>query len=119
MISPLLSTLSTCKYIYTIYYVCSLKKIPFEYSQEVTNDYEKLLETDEEYDVIIYAGENENVKEFHAHSLILRTRSQYFRKAFFKKWYEKENRKFIFKKPDISRSGNPPDQRCQMKLESG
>lgn len=26
----------------------------FEYSQETINDYEKLLEADEEYDVIIY-----------------------------------------------------------------
>ena len=30
----------------------------FEYSQEVINDYEKLFETDEGYDVIIHAGEN-------------------------------------------------------------
>ena len=70
--------------------------------QEVANDLENLLINDDEYDVIIYAGENENIKEIHAHSLVLRTRSQYFRKAFSKKWYEKENRKFIFKKPDIS-----------------
>lgn len=34
------------------------------------------------YNVIIYAGENENVKEIHAHSNILRTRSQYFRTAY-------------------------------------
>ncbi|PKY28229.1 hypothetical protein RhiirB3_444301 [Rhizophagus irregularis] len=33
----------------------------FEYSQELANDYEKLFETDEGYDVIIYAGDNENV----------------------------------------------------------
>ncbi|GBC07369.1 hypothetical protein RclHR1_07410005 [Rhizophagus clarus] len=31
----------------------------FEYSQELTNDYEKLFEIDEGYDVIIYAGNNE------------------------------------------------------------
>ena len=42
------------------------------------DDYERLLETDEEYNVIIYAGENENVKEFHALSNILCFRSQYF-----------------------------------------
>ncbi|RIA83787.1 hypothetical protein C1645_742804 [Glomus cerebriforme] len=46
----------------------------FEYSQKVINDYEKLLETDEGYDVIIHAGENEN----------------------------KENGKFIFNLPNIS-----------------
>ena len=73
----------------------------FECSQEVANDLERLLE-DEEYDVIIYAGENENVKEIYAHSNILRARSQYFRTAFSNKWAEKKNGKFIFKKPNIS-----------------
>lgn len=76
--------------------------MPFECPQDVTNDLEKLLETDEEYDVIIYAGENENIKEIHAHSIILRTRSQYFRSAFSNEWSEKKNGKFIFKKPNIS-----------------
>jgi hypothetical protein len=71
--------------------------MPFECPQEVINDLEKLL-TDEEYDVIIYAGENENVKEIHAHSSILRIRSQYFRTVF----SEKKDGKFIFKIPNIS-----------------
>ncbi|PKY57063.1 hypothetical protein RhiirA4_477869 [Rhizophagus irregularis] len=48
----------------------------FEYSQETINDYEKLLEADEEYDVIIYA-------------------------EFSKKWPEKKDGKFIFNKPNI------------------
>ena len=78
------------------------KKMPLESSQEVINDYEKLFESDEEYDVIIYAGENENVKEIHAHSIILRSRSQYFRTAFSGNWSEKKDGKFIFKKPNIS-----------------
>ena len=70
--------------------------------QDVVNDLENLLETDEEYDVIIYAGKNENVKEIHAHSLILRTRSQYFRTAFSKEtWNMMKDGKYIFKKPDI------------------
>ena len=43
----------------------------FECTQEVANDYEKLLESDEECDVIIYAGENEK-EEIHAHSFVLR-----------------------------------------------
>ena len=73
-----------------------------KYSQETANDYEKLFETDDDYDVIIYAGENESMKEIHAHSLVLRTRSQYFRAGFSMKWAEKSNGKFIFKKPNIS-----------------
>ena len=74
----------------------------FEYPQELTDDYEKLLEDDEDHSVIIYAGENENMKEIHAHSLILRTRSQYFCTALSNKWAEKKDGNFIFKKPNIS-----------------
>ncbi|PKK70108.1 BTB-domain-containing protein [Rhizophagus irregularis] len=72
----------------------------FEYCQEVATDFEKVLESDEEYDVIIYAGEN--MKALHAHLFVLCTRSQYFRTGFSKKWAEKKDGKFIFKKPNIS-----------------
>jgi hypothetical protein len=74
----------------------------FEYFQETIDDLEKLLETDEEYNVIIYAGENENIKEIHAHSILLRTRSQYFRTAFSKEWSEKKDGKYVFNFPNIS-----------------
>ena len=70
--------------------------------QEVAKDLENLFDSEKDYDVIIYAGENENVKEIHAHSLILSTRSQYFCAAFSNKWAEKKDGKFIFKKPNIS-----------------
>jgi len=76
--------------------------MPFECPQEVINDCEILFKADEDYDVIIYAGENENVNEIHAHSLILRTRSPYFRTAFSMEWLKKKDGKFIFKKPNIS-----------------
>jgi len=76
--------------------------MPFEYPQDVANDLEKLLEDEEGYDVIIYAGENENIGEMHVHSSILRARSQYFRTAFSKEWSEMKDGKFIFKKPNIS-----------------
>ncbi|GBC17477.2 BTB/POZ domain-containing protein [Rhizophagus irregularis DAOM 181602=DAOM 197198] len=72
-----------------------------EYYQEVVNDLEKLFITEIGYDVIIYVGENENIKEFHAHSPILCTRLQYFCAAFSNKWAEKKDGKFIFKKPNI------------------
>ena len=74
----------------------------FEYSQELINDYEKLLEIDKGYDVIIYAGENENAKEIRAHSLILCIRSQYFRAAFSNEWANKKDGNFILNKPNIS-----------------
>ena len=69
---------------------------------ELSNDYEKLFEVEIGYDVIIYAGEEPNVKEIHAHSNILSIRSQYFRTAFSNEWAEKKDGKFIFKKPNIS-----------------
>ena len=42
---------------------------------ELSSDYEKLFETEIGYDVIVYAGEEPNVKEIHAHSNILCIRS--------------------------------------------
>jgi hypothetical protein len=69
---------------------------------ELSNDYEKLLEIGLGYDVIIYVGEEPNVKEIHAHSSILCIRSSYFRSAFSNEWAEKKDGKFIFRKPNIS-----------------
>ena len=57
---------------------------------ELSGDYEKLFETEIGYDVIIYAGEEQNIKEIHAHSNILSIRSQYFRTAFSNEWGEKK-----------------------------
>ena len=54
------------------------------------------------YDVIIYAGEEPNIKEIHAHSNILSIRSQYFRAAFSNEWAEKKDGKFVLRKPNIS-----------------
>ncbi|GBC03110.1 hypothetical protein RclHR1_00050018 [Rhizophagus clarus] len=72
------------------------------WQENVNDDYERLFEIDEGYDVIIYAGENENVEELHAHSIVLRIRSQYFRTALSNKWAKKEDGKFILEKPNIS-----------------
>src|SRR5581483_1931859 len=69
---------------------------------ELSNDYEKLFETEIGYDVIIYAGEEPNVKEIHAHSNILRIRSKYFHSAFSNEWAEKKDGMFIFRKQNIS-----------------
>ena len=69
---------------------------------ELSSDYEKLFEKEIGYDVIIYAGEEQNAKEIHAHSNILSIRSQYFHNAFSNEWVERKNGKFIFKKPNIA-----------------
>ena len=68
---------------------------------ELSNDYKKLFETEIGYDVIIFAGEEPNVKEIHAHSNILCIRSKYFRTAFSDEWAEKKDGKFILRKPNI------------------
>jgi hypothetical protein len=70
-----------------------------ECSQDVANDYERLLNTNvEEFDVIIYA-ENTAID---AHSFVLRTRSQYFRTRFSMRLFGKRDRKFVFNIPNIS-----------------
>ena len=69
---------------------------------ELSSDYEKLFEIEIGYDVIIYAGEEPNIKEIHAHSNILSIRSQYFRAALSNEWGEKMDGKFVFRKPNIS-----------------
>ena len=70
--------------------------------EELSNDYEKLFKTEIGYDVIIYAGEEPNVKEIHAHSNILSIRSKYFRAAFSNEWAEKKDGGFILRKSNIS-----------------
>ncbi|RGB23352.1 BTB/POZ domain-containing protein [Rhizophagus diaphanus] len=59
--------------------------------------YEQLFENKENYDVIIQAGEEPNVQEIYAHSIILCCQSNYFRSNL----KEKKDGKFIFKKSNI------------------
>ena len=55
---------------------------------ELSSDYEKLFEEEIGYDV---TGEEQNVKEIHAHSNILSIRSQYIRTAFsINEWAKKK-----------------------------
>ncbi|RIA97554.1 hypothetical protein C1645_801750 [Glomus cerebriforme] len=70
------------------------------YQENITPEYQQYFEDD--FNVIIYAGEEPNVTEFHAHSIILRYRSQYFRTALSSSWAEKMNGMYILKKPNIS-----------------
>src|ERR1041385_3260322 len=79
-----------------------LKIMTSKFLAELSSDYEKLFETELGYDVIIYAGEEPNVKEIHAHSNILSIRSKYFNSAFSNEWAEKKDGRLIFKKSNIS-----------------
>src|SRR3954454_1323304 len=69
---------------------------------ELSQDIGQLFSTGDNYDLIIQAGEGQNMKEFFAHSLILSARSTYFKTALSKEWAKKENGIIIFKKPNIS-----------------
>src|SRR5436190_23947224 len=50
--------------------------------EEIIDNYKKLYETKEGYDIKIYVGEKPNIKEFHVHSFILKTQSKFFKTAF-------------------------------------
>ena len=65
----------------------------------VLSDYERLLESEEGHDTIIYVGRSS--KEVHTHSIILRLRSQYFRTAFSSRWAERRQGMYILRKPNI------------------
>ena len=69
---------------------------------ELSHDIGQLLSTGDNYDLIIQAGEGQNMKEFFVHSLILSTRSTYFKAALSRVWSKKEDGVIIFKKPNIS-----------------
>ncbi|CAB4384784.1 unnamed protein product [Rhizophagus irregularis] len=69
---------------------------------EISESFGNLLENKTESNVIIHVGEGHDFKEFHAHSIILRCRSEYFEYKFSNKFIDiKENGKYIIKEPKI------------------
>ncbi|CAG8711922.1 3063_t:CDS:2, partial [Acaulospora morrowiae] len=71
----------------------------------LAHDIGSLLSDDgdlDEYNVIIQVGQSPNSQRFHAHSIILRARSPYFRTALSKKWVKRDGNVVIFSKPNIS-----------------
>ncbi|CAG8555898.1 11217_t:CDS:2, partial [Dentiscutata heterogama] len=75
-----------------------------EHIQNLLKDISSLLESSENFDVKIKIGEEPNIKEFKAHSVILSARSAYFKTALSSQWARKENGIIIFDKPNISPS---------------
>ena len=65
-------------------------------------DISLILNDADDFNVLIQVGENENVKEFKAHSVILRARSPYFKSALSDEWVTKKNDMIIFNKPNIT-----------------
>ena len=57
----------------------------------LSKDLSLILSDADDFDAIIQVGENQNMKEFHAHSVILRARSPYFRSALSTRWITRKN----------------------------
>ena len=65
-------------------------------------DLSLMLNNADGFDVIIQVGDNQNTKEFRAHSVILRARSPYFKSAFSADWITRENNTIMFNKPNMT-----------------
>ncbi|CAG8698463.1 16327_t:CDS:2, partial [Dentiscutata heterogama] len=57
----------------------------------LSKDFSQLLAESDDYDVVIRAGEEPDVKEFNAHSNVLHARSPYFKVALSNKWANRNN----------------------------
>ncbi|RHZ84092.1 hypothetical protein Glove_85g86 [Diversispora epigaea] len=69
----------------------------------LSKDFSQLLEDADDYNVTIKVGENQNTQEFHAHSIILRARSPYFKSALSNQWANnKKDGMILFTKPNVS-----------------
>jgi hypothetical protein len=68
----------------------------------LSKDFSSILNDADDYNVIIQVSENNNIKEFRAHSVILRARSRYFKSALSSEWITKKNNMIIFNKPNIN-----------------
>jgi hypothetical protein len=73
-----------------------------KFHSSLLRDISLMLTNSNDHDVIIHVGENQNIKEFRAHSNILRARSFYFKSALSVEWIIKKNNLFEFKKPNIN-----------------
>ncbi|POG68470.1 hypothetical protein GLOIN_2v1778263 [Rhizophagus irregularis DAOM 181602=DAOM 197198] len=65
-------------------------------------DISSLLNDADDFNVIINVGKYENIKEFRAHSVILRARCPYFKAALSNGWITKQNDMIMFTKPNIT-----------------
>ena len=72
---------------------------------DITNsskDLSNLLKNNKDYNVKIKVGKEPNIKEFTLNSVILSSRSNYFKTALSSRWAREEDGIIIFEKPNIS-----------------
>jgi len=72
------------------------------FHSSLLKDISSMLIDSDEYNVIIQIKENQNIKEFRAHSNILRVRSPYFKNLILADKIKNENDVVIFNKPHIT-----------------
>ena len=76
--------------------------LPLKYFIKLVNDFSNLLNNSDYYDVEIKVGEDEDIKIFKAHSIILKARSLYFKTALSNDWIKKsDNGNILFEKENI------------------
>ncbi|CAG8715160.1 4081_t:CDS:2, partial [Ambispora leptoticha] len=68
----------------------------------LSTDLCSLLEEADDFNVLIKVGQDPNVREFKAHSVLLRARSAYFRRALSRDWAKMEGNCIVFNKSNIS-----------------
>ncbi|GBB95119.1 hypothetical protein RclHR1_02480018 [Rhizophagus clarus] len=73
-----------------------------EFFTSLSKDFSILLDHSDDYNVIIRVGDEKNEKTFQAHSVILRARSPYFKRALSNDWARKEGGSTVFTKPNVS-----------------
>src|SRR4051794_26726104 len=85
------------------YFFIFLKEMASKFHSGLSLDLFLMLNDADDHNVIIQVGKNQNIKEFRAHSNILKARSPYFKSAFSAGWVIKNNNNMIeFKKPNIN-----------------
>src|SRR5437764_8983757 len=77
--------------------------LPLKHISKLVNDLTNLLIETDHYDTESEIGENDNVRNFKAHSNILKSRSSYFKAALSGGWVKRaENGIILFEKKNIS-----------------
>jgi hypothetical protein len=72
------------------------------YIEHLAEDLTKLLtEDDDNYDVTMIVGEDDDIETFKIHSSILSVRTPYFKNAFSDRWKRTDGNKIKLEKPNI------------------
>jgi len=66
-----------------------------------SNNFLQLFESGKNFDLLLYAGCEQDRKEFKVHSQILCSQSTYFQAALSKEWLKKKGNCYIFEKANV------------------